>query len=62
MFEDHVFYSRDNSTLSSERKAVLMQNLISAMKGSMGGVDPGSTQMRWIRFRWRMDAILLSGS
>ncbi|KAK8796743.1 hypothetical protein WA588_000870 [Blastocystis sp. NMH] len=43
VFEDHVFYSRDNSTLSSERKAVLMQNLISAMKGSMGGVEPRST-------------------
>lgn len=43
VFEDHVFYSRDNSTLSSERNALLMKNLISAMKGSMGGVEPGST-------------------
>lgn len=39
VFEDHVFYSRDNSTLSSQRNRLLMSNLISAMKESMGGAD-----------------------
>lgn len=43
VFEDYVFYARDNATLRSRRNPLWMKNLVGAMKQSMGEVEPGST-------------------